>query len=398
MIRKTGWIVILTAFVGAALFAGCGPKQRLAEGLLDTPEAHTNQGMRKYEEGNLDAAQSEFEEALSLDAKYAPAHAGLSLVFASRAVSIDDSKSKERKNYIKQGEKHLDKAVDLDDKNPSVWIAGIRFYTLLQEGDNWIKKCEKRFEKALKLNPQSDEAYYFMGLAYKQALDFERAQEMLTKALDIDGAWSEKADAALKTVHKIVRAQPGTKYGKLIALQDKISRADMAVLFIEELNIVQRIERREMAKSAPDLSFQAENPHALGKSSSPGAEEITDIKGHWAESMIRDFVKTGLFEVSPDHKFYPDEPVTRIEFAGVVQRLLYLVTGDESIFTKYIGEKQSHIRDIRPDHPFYGAAVLCVERGIMDLDKITGYFRPDETVSGPDALLFIRDIKNALKW
>jgi Tfp pilus assembly protein PilF len=398
MVRKTGWVVVFTVFIGTVLLSGCGPKPRPAEGLLDTPDSHTNQGMRKFEEGNLDAAQAEFEQALSLDAKYAPAHAGLSLVYAVRAAQIADNKSKERKNYRKQGEKHLNKAVDLNDKDPSVWIAGIRYYTILHEGDDWIKKCEKRFEKALKLNPQSDEAYYFMGLAYKQALDFDRAQDMLTKALDIDGAWSEKADAALKMVHKIIEAQPGTKYGKLIALQEKISRADMAVLFIEELNIVQRIERREMAKSMPDLSFKAENPQAYGKTSPPDRYEITDIKGHWAESMIRDFVKTGLFEVSQDHKFYPDKPVTRIEFAGVVQRLMYMVTGDESIFTKYIGEKQSHIRDMRPDHPFYGAAVLCVERGIMDLDKITGYFRPEETVSGPDALLFIRDLKNALKW
>ena len=216
-------------------------------------------------------------------------------------------------------------------------------------------------------------------------------------ALNIDGAWSEKAGEALQKVHKIVEAQPGTKYGKIIALEDEINRADLAVLFIEELNVVQRIERREATIAEPDLFFKPENPLEFSMSSEESAQ-IIDIEGHWAESMIRDFVETGLFDVMQDHKFYPDESVTRIEFAGAVQRLIYMVTRDKGIFTKYIGEQESHIRDMRTDHPYYGAAMLCVERDIMDLDKMTGNFQPNDHVSGPDALLLIRDIKNALKW
>ncbi|MFH1863109.1 MAG: S-layer homology domain-containing protein, partial [bacterium] len=68
------------------------------------------------------------------------------------------------------------------------------------------------------------------------------------------------------------------------------------------------------------------------------------------------------------------------------------------IFSKYIGEQESHIRDLRTDHPYYGAAMLSVERNIMDLDKITGEFKPDQHITGADAVLFIRDLKNALKW
>jgi hypothetical protein len=100
----------------------------------------------------------------------------------------------------------------------------------------------------------------------------------------------------------------------------------------------------------------------------------------------------------PDHKFYPDSAVTRIEFAGAVQRLMVMVTGDQSLFTKYAGEPESHIRDMRTDHPLYGAAMLCVERNIMTLDKNSGYFYPQGTITGADAVLFIRDLKNALKW
>lgn len=391
-----GIIVIIVAALTLAL-VGCGPKQRAAEGLLDTPESHYNQGMRKFDQGDLDAAQAQFEDALNLQAKYAPAHAGLSLVYATHASRIMDPKSKERKDFLRKGDEHLVKAKSLDDKDVRVWIAQIRFSALAREDDGWIKDCEKGLENALKINPKSDEAYYFMGLAYKQAFDFRKSEDMLRNALDIDGTWSEKATEAMETIHKIVEAQPGTKYGKIIALEDEIHRADLAVLFIEELNVVERIKRREASSTSPDLSFKPENPLQFAESGASGSD-IVDIKGHWAESMIRDFVDVGLFDVMQDHKFYPDEPVTRIEFAGAVQRLIYMVTRDDTIFKKYVGEKESHIRDMRTDHPYYGAAMLCVERGIMQLDKLTGNFDPNAHLSGPDALLLIRDIKNALKW
>mgnify|MGYP005834473957 CR=1 FL=1 len=397
--RRTFIIFAFIALgISLLIVSGCGPKQRAKEGLLDTPESHYNQGMRKFESDNIDEAEAQFSDAISLNAKYAPAYAGLSLVNAAKGAEIADAKSKERRQYFDNAKKMLEKAKDLDDKNINVWIAQIRTAMIMKQDENWIENCQKALEKALKINPKSDEAYYFMGLAYKQAYDFKQSEDMLRQAIDIDGAWSEKAGNALKTVHKIVEAQPGTKYGKIIALEEKINRADLAVLFIEELNVVERIQRRDASTQAPDLSFKAENPLEFPQMQPSGQVEILDISGHWAESMIRDFVQTGLFDVMQDHKFYPNMPVTRIEFAGAVQRLIYMVTRDPSIFSKYIGEKESHIRDMRTDHPYYGAAMLTVERDIMDLDKINGYFYPDQNVSGPDALLIIRDIKNALKW
>lgn len=398
MFRRIYIPMALVLSVALLTLTGCGPKQRVAEGLLDTPESHYNQGMRKFEADDLDAAQAEFEDALHLDAKYTPAYAGLALVLVTRGSEISDPKSKERKEYLKDAEKHLDKAIDLDDENVIVWVAYIRFHAIQKKGDDWIKDCEKGLRKALKIDPDSDAAYYYMGLAYKEAYEFRLSEDMLRNAIEIDGAYSEQAGAAMQLVHKIVQAQPGTKYGKTIALVDEISRADLAVLFIEELNVVERIKRREISQTAPDLSFQAEDPLKFPTGGASGGPEILDIEGHWAESMIRDFVKVGLFDVMQDHRFYLDEPVTRVEFAGAVQKLIYMVTRDETIFSKYIGEQESHIRDMRTDHPYYGAAMLTVERNIMDLDKMTGNFQPNNHVSGPDALLFIRDIKNALKW
>ena len=45
----------------------------------------------------------------------------------------------------------------------------------------------------------------------------------------------------------------------------------------------------------------------------------------------------------------------------------------------------------------YNAIAVSVERGIMSADRITGRFRPDETVSGAEALLMIRELQNAVR-
>ena len=101
--QKYNLRIPLIGLLGAILLlAGCGPKQRAAEGLLDSPATHYNQGMRKFEAGDLSTAEKEFQEAILLDKKYAPAHAGLSLVYVEMASNIEDPKSKIRKESEKR--------------------------------------------------------------------------------------------------------------------------------------------------------------------------------------------------------------------------------------------------------------------------------------------------------
>ena len=49
--------------------------------------------------------------------------------------------------------------------------------------------------------------------------------------------YSGKAYSKWKLSQKIVRAMPGTPAGKKVALKERINRADLAVLFAEELKI-----------------------------------------------------------------------------------------------------------------------------------------------------------------
>ncbi|PIQ96416.1 MAG: hypothetical protein COV67_09695, partial [Nitrospinae bacterium CG11_big_fil_rev_8_21_14_0_20_56_8] len=54
--------------------------------------------------------------------------------------------------------------------------------------------------------------------------------------------------------------------------------------------------------------------------------------------------------------------------------------------------------DLRNDLPYFNAVMLVTTRGIMkSAEMSTGEFQPQGTVSGADALLIIRELKNALK-
>src|SRR4030065_710179 len=97
--------------------------------------------------------------------------------------------------------------------------------------------ARKSFELAVKINPQYAAAYYFMGLAYKAGLEFDLAGQMFTKVIELKSGYMEEADGQLKFLQKVQRAMPGTTTGKQIALVERLTRADAAALFIEELRI-----------------------------------------------------------------------------------------------------------------------------------------------------------------
>jgi hypothetical protein len=103
-------------------------------------------------------------------------------------------------------------------------------------------------------------------------------------------------------------------------------------------------------------------------------------------------------EPSPDHKFLPNEKVSRAAYALMIEDILIRVSGDEKLATKFIGSK-SPFPDLRNDLPYFNAVMVMTSRGIMEAkDLTTGEFAPMGTVSGADALLVIRKLKDELRF
>jgi len=380
---KTGTLVtaIIVLFV-FALMLGCGPKPIKKESVLDTPDNHFTQGLRELDRGNLDEAMKEFDRAKALEPKYAEAYSGMGLVWAARG---DFKKAIDLAN----------EGVDKNDKSVDCHVIKGRILVKEREGDDWVKKAVKEFDKAIELNPKSGKAYYYKGLAYKEAYMFGESADAFRKIIALKGDFAAEADKEWAIVQKIERAAPGTKVGAKIALIEEIDRADLAVLLIEELKLLELLEKKR--PKTYDTGFKApDDPTQMQTSETMQMADVTDVENHWAKNWIQDIVKARGMDVFPDHTFRPDELITRANYAMTMQTIMVMATGDEGLATKYIGET-SRFPDVNGSHYAYNAIALMVDRGIMSADKMTGAFDLNGKMSGADALLAIRDFQNALR-
>jgi hypothetical protein len=102
------------------------------------------------------------------------------------------------------------------------------------------------------------------------------------------------------------------------------------------------------------------------------------------------------FEPLPDGTFRGADPMTRAQYARVIEGILVLLHAEPGLATRYVGES-SRFPDVVSDHFAYNAIALSVDRGIMTPDRVTGRFRPQDPVSGAEALVILRDLQNAVR-
>jgi len=356
---------------------GCAPKA-VSQSDLDTPEYHYRLGVRSLDGGDYQTALTAFQRSVDLDRKFARGWGGLGLTKAYL------------KNF-KEGKDAVDKGVDLAPKDAVVWILRGRFWTVSRDQKDWLEKAEKDFNRARRLDPGNEAAEYYLGEAYFYGLDFSRAQAQFAKVVDQKGDLAGKADEMWQLSQKVVRARPGTDAGRKIAIKPEITRADLGVLFAEELKLAEIFERLAPATGQP--AFQP--PGTL--TTAGQAAVPPDVAGHWAEPWLMEVLKLGVFEVDPEGNFTPDQTVMRVDYAMAVQRILVTATRDASLETRYFGESPSRFADVPSSHFAYNAMALCAERGIMKADLMTGRFNPASKVSGADALLIIREIQSSLR-
>ncbi len=377
-------LLVISVFV--LTLVSCAKKPRKEVSALDTAEHHVFSGNKLLDKGQYDEAKREFELALSMDPKYSPAHAGLGLVYGYQK-NYDKAYDslKDAKSYAKTKE---------DKVNANVFM--IRLLSLERKG-KWLDKCEDEFKAAIKLDPNASAAYYYMGKAYKVSYDFDKAGNMFKKVLDINTKYVNEASEEWALVQKIQLAAPGSMIGKKIALIDEISRADIAALFVQELELEKLFKKRTPKRF--DTSFQAPT-QKFETEKVVKAEAATDIKDHVLKTdidTVMELMVKGL-EPYPDHTFQPDKKISRAEYAIMCEDILVKVSGDEKLSTKFIGEN-SPFPDLRNDLPYFNAVMTVTTRGIMKAkDLTTGEFAPMDTISGADALLVIRKLKDELRF
>lgn len=390
LILFTGWMLFLS---------GCAAKNTLQLSPEDTPEHHYLRGMEALEAENIIGAQAKFERAVFLNEKYSLGYAGLALISANKAKTQMDHELKA--NETKRATDQLKKAKKLaktSEEKCGYHITALRVATIIKDTD-WLDDAEDFYSDAMSLKIEDshllyyqgkEAASYFMGMAFLEAQEFQKARNRFGDVLNVkgEGKWHGPADRAWKKVDEIVRAMAGITVGnvaKRIALQDNVSRADMAALLIDELKIDKIMEGGFPVKSQTDKRMTVFIPSDVMEN--PFKDEIITL----IQLKIRG-LNPKYDEASKSYLFMPADDVQRGEMALIFEDVLVKMLGDEKLARAYFNHEKSPFLDVRPTSPIYNAVMNMTTRGIMVADY-SGEFRANQPVNGADVILAIRVFK-----
>jgi outer membrane protein assembly factor BamD (BamD/ComL family) len=382
------------------LMSGCAQKRVTPLSEEDNPAHHYLMGMELIDKNDLKEASVKFDRSLELEPDYAPAFAGKALVAALRT-----GQEKDKEHRSVEFEKAIALLDDAEDETEGdsqkfiVRVTGIRVY-MHARPKKWLKKATKYYKRGLKLDKVKPEelpyyrtreaAHYFMGLAYFKALKFRDSEATLAKVLGSSpGKWHEPANKLYKRVQKIIRAATNftlTDVAKRIAVKDAVVRADVAALLVDEIHLDRFLAGRI---SVPEKKTRPSFVPA-------------DVVNNMFKPEILIVLKWGLRGLEPlydktskAYLFYPERPVTRRELAFVLEDLLIKITGDESLATKYYGQKNSPFPDVPPTASSFNAVMNVVTRGLMEPD-LSGAFRSDDYADGAELLLAVMRLRNVM--
>jgi hypothetical protein len=119
---------------------------------------------------------------------------------------------------------------------------------------------------------------------------------------------------------------------------------------------------------------------------------VVDVSDHWARKEVLSAVRLGLMTVFANHRFQPDQPVTRGEMAQVLARLVDVRGG---VLVRH-PVPQGLPADLPGDHLYSPAVVRVLEAGLMELDA-SGRFSVAAELSGIQGLMYLQEMRKLLK-
>jgi hypothetical protein len=107
------------------------------------------------------------------------------------------------------------------------------------------------------------------------------------------------------------------------------------------------------------------------------ASSLTDIQGNWAQDFIQYLAERNVVRGFPDRSFQPNAPITRAQFAAILQQAFETSVGIERPPTDFA--------DISPTFWGYNAIQSAYRRGFLE-KFADNTFRPDQPISRLQAL------------
>jgi len=361
-------IAISLIFILFLVFS-CGPKRREKGGITDTPEMHYNEGMKFINTQQYTKAYNEFKLATTLDPDYAPAYEGMAYAYLGEGKL--ESAERAAKTSISKG----------DDYWKGYNALG-KVYLAMNEN----KDALKRFEKAFKINENSIVAARNAGYALFKMGEYQEARQWYNIAFEIKANDKVTMDY-LDELNEMQKAQAGMgKIAKKISSHNKVTRADIAALFVDELNLGKH--------------FKEEKKHGFvgygEKKKTIEDSNIPDVpQDHWAYSFINKIVKYGIMDLANDGNFHPNKEITKANYAVFISRILIKFKDNEKLATKYIGSPSPY-KDVPNSHYAFNGIMICVNKGILT-PEISGIFGLNDDVPGRNAVMAIKKLKLLLE-
>lgn len=106
---------------------------------------------------------------------------------------------------------------------------------------------------------------------------------------------------------------------------------------------------------------------------------VTDIKGHWAETEIMDFLNKGYVNGYNDSTFRPNKSITRAEFIKIVNKVF-----------GYSNKAIENFSDVNPGAWYYDEVCIAIYEGYIDSNQTK--FRPNDTITRQEAAAIITSI------
>ncbi len=382
----------------AVFLASCGTATREAVSQLDTPGHHTYAGLKLLGLGKYADAQREFKMAIQLNSNYSRAYTGLALIYMATG------KYDHAEDNLEAGAKRA----QTNDEKLFVNVSKIRYYTASKADPNWLEMAKNQFRESVLIDIKHAPVYYYMGLAYKEALEFNFANQMFIKVTELKTDHLFEAEAQLKFIDLYIQAKPTTQVGKKIANVEKITRADVAALFVEELKIKDIVSQasakgrepssKETESSASQMK-DVEKTYTGATLSAPSPFLANDIFDHPLKHDIEVVLRSGIrgLENDPNGNFRPGEIISRGEYAVMLEDIIIKLTGKKDLATRYLKAKPSFL-DVPVDMPYFNAIMSVTSLDIMETKKFkTGEFAPLKPLSGLEAMIIIRKLKEKLQ-
>ena len=308
-------VILLSIF----LLSGCATPQSV--GRIDSSRHHVFNGFKFLDRNMIEEAEIEFRAAREKDPQYGPGHAGMAII-------------RVREGHFGLGHHLLNQALTYSSDASTQYlahVAGIRLYTE-EKSKGWVENALAFYNRAVRVDPLPMDAYYFMGLAYKESFNFQDAGKMFSRALECPGEYYKEARKEFELMQAIQQYPPDSMIGKKVALAVQVNRAEVAALFAEELNLNEIVKDRQPSQPPP--------------------RTIPDIEDHPYRESIEFMIQSGIcgFLVYPDNTFRPEAPLTRKDLAIITQNIL-LQTTDRTDLESLFSKQKSPFSDVSKVSP-----------------------------------------------